>query len=99
MEELIELLKGCNTRTIEELALLLETSVDDVRRKLEYLENTGIIRNNSLLLHDKGCGSCQGCNKCSGSFAACKGCMPPDVDINMGQVWEVVAGHHPTSAI
>ncbi len=88
MEKLLELLRDGNTRTIEELAQLLDTSVEDVKRQLEYLEKTGIIRNVSLL-PDMGCSGCDTCNGCKNSPAACKGCMPPDAGVNMGKVWEV----------
>lgn len=89
MEKLLELLYDSNTRTVEELAMMLHTSVEDVKRQIEYLENTGIIKNISLLSHDNGCGSCQGCQSGEGSCAACKGCIPPDAGVNMGKVWEV----------
>lgn len=87
MEELLELLRNSNTRTIEELAVLLDTSTDDVLRRLEYLEMTGVIKNDSLFPTEKGCDGCKGCE---GGPAACKGCIPPDVAANMGKVWKVV---------
>lgn len=95
MEKLLDLLKDCNTRTVEELAVLLDTSVEDVKRKMEFLENTGMIKDSSILAKEKekSCGNCNGCNGCKGcegGHAACKGCIPPDAGMNMGKVWEVV---------
>ncbi|MBQ3923080.1 MAG: DeoR family transcriptional regulator, partial [Spirochaetales bacterium] len=45
MQELLDLLKDGRTRTVEMLAEELNTTVEDVRRKLEYLENVGILTN------------------------------------------------------
>ncbi len=90
MEELLKLLKGNNTRTTEEMAVMLNTSVADINRKLEYLEKIGAIQDESLLPTANGCGNCNGCNGCDGSSAACKGCIPPDAGKNMGRVWKVL---------
>ncbi len=81
----MELLKDGHSRTIEELAVLLDISTLDVSRQLEYMKNAGIIKSVSLQ-ESAGCGSCKGCEGCS---AARKGCMPPDVASNMGKMWEV----------
>ncbi len=89
MEELLELLKDSKTRTIEEIAATLGTSVEDVKRQIEYLERIGMIKPFSLLPTDKGCGGCNGCKGCESSPAVCKGCIPPDVEYNMGKAWEV----------
>ncbi len=86
MEELLELLKDGHARTIEHLALELHTDTDDIKRKLEYLENIGAIRKNSLL----SCGAaCAECAMHSGT-APCKGCMPDGGFKNMGEIWEIV---------
>lgn len=84
MDELLRLLKDGNTRTVEQLAAELQTSVSDIRRQLEFLEHIGAIRR--LSAQESGCGSCGGC-----SGGACKGCMPKNAKQNMGEVWEVVA--------
>ena len=99
MEKLLELLKDGHARTPEQLAIELSTSVDDVKRQMEYLENMGIIRKVSFQV--KGCETCSGCpagkknDECSitvTSFEAapCKGCLPDGGFKNMGQMWEVV---------
>ncbi len=89
MERLLEILKDGNTRTIQELAAMLGTSAEDIKRQLEYLEHTGMIKNVNLLPSGNGCGDCNGCSGCESSPAACKGCIPPGADLNMGKVWEV----------
>ena len=86
MEELLELLRDGHARTLEGLAMELHTDTEDIGRKLEYLEMTGIIKKvfNSS-------GSCKTCSGCSGDGAStCKGCMPEGGFQNMGQMWEVV---------
>ncbi len=83
MEELLRLLQDGNTRTIEQLAEDLHTSVPDIHRQLEFLEHIGAIRR--LSAQESGCGSCGGC-----SGGACKGCMPENAKQNMGELWEVV---------
>ena len=83
MEELLQLLKDGNTRTIEQLAAELHTSVPDVHRQLEFLEHIGAIRR--LSAQESGCGSCGGC-----SGGGCKNCMPKNAKQNMGELWEVV---------
>ena len=89
MEELLKLLKDSNTRTIEEIARALETTVEDVNRQIEYLERIGMIKSITLLPTDRGCGDCNGCNGCNKSPAACKGCIPPGVEYSIGKAWEV----------
>ena len=86
MEELLELLKDGHARTLELLAIELKTDTDDIKRKLEYLENIGAIRKLSLL----SCGAaCTECAMNSGT-APCKGCSPDGGFKNMGEMWEVV---------
>ncbi len=89
MEQLLELLKDGHARTTQLLAIELNTSVEDVTRQMEYLENTGIIKR--VVFTSKGCSGCSGCS--SGKHPdghICKGCLPQDGFQNMGQMWEVV---------
>lgn len=89
MEQLLELLKDGHARTTELLAMELHTSVTDVARQMEYLENMGIIKR--VVFSPKGCSGCSGCSSQGKSEGhTCKGCMPQDGFQNMGQMWEVV---------
>ena len=84
MQKLLELLKDGNSRTVEQLAAALDTTSADISRQLDFLEHIGAIRRVSFSA--KGCGgSCSGC-----SAAECKGCMPKNAAMNMGEMWEVV---------
>ncbi|MCR5595824.1 MAG: DeoR family transcriptional regulator [Lachnospiraceae bacterium] len=74
MEQLLELLKDGHARTIEMLALELDTTVSDVRRKLEFMENMGIIKRVSMSAAS--CGS--GCGGCTGCSAGTKGIAVAD---------------------
>ena len=76
MEKLLELLKDGQARTTQMLAQESNTTTEDIRRQLEYLEYTGLIRRVSF--SKGGCTGCQGCvtSTHSGSAAVCKGCMP-----------------------
>ena len=87
MEELRELLKDGHARTLEQLASELKTDTDDIKRKLEFLENIGVIRKISLL--SCGAGKCSECAMSSGT-APCKGCLPDGGFKNMGEMWEFV---------
>lgn len=56
MNELLELLKENRAWSINELAVRLDTNVEDVKRKIEFLENAGYLHQVT------GCsGSCKGC--------------------------------------
>lgn len=104
MEKLLSLLKDGRSRPLEMIASDLGTSVEDVRRKIEFLERSGIIRRlpSAGGAHGGSCGaaSCSGCSGCSAGCsgghsgaskgAACSGCMPEEGFRNMGTVWEVV---------
>ncbi|MCR5107602.1 MAG: hypothetical protein K6B28_05510 [Lachnospiraceae bacterium] len=95
MDRLLELLKDGHARTTLMLASELNTTVTDIGRKLEYLENMGIIKKVSL--EEPSCvESCTGCSGCgpreSGKSSKCEGCMPDKEILNMGEMWEVV--HH-----
>ncbi len=87
MEELLELLKDGHARTLEILASELDTDTDDIKRKIEYLEQMGIIKRSLNL--SCGAGKCSECAMHSGS-APCKGCLPEGGFKNMGEMWEVV---------
>ncbi|MBR6198746.1 MAG: DeoR family transcriptional regulator [Spirochaetales bacterium] len=66
MQELLDLLKDGQTRTIEMIAEELNTTAEDVRRKLEYLENVGILTNVCSLVDSRCSGGCAGCHGCGG---------------------------------
>lgn len=90
MDELLKLLEDGHARTTLRLALELNTSSEDVKRKLEYLEMIGVIRRVSMTAS-----SCGGCNGCSGEGhgtgkGGCSGCMPGGDLLNMGDMWEVI---------
>ena len=44
MEELLNLLRDGHSRSIEMLAAELNTSIDDIIRRIEFLERAGMIR-------------------------------------------------------
>ena len=88
MEELLELLKDGHARTIEMLADQLNTDPEDIKRKIEYLEQMGIIKRS--FNPSCGAGKCSECALHSGS-APCKGCLPEDGFKNMGEMWEVIS--------
>jgi len=85
MRQLLGLLKDGKARSLEMLAAELDTSVEDIRRKLDFLERTGAVRRVSL-----SAGKCCGCGGCSGGSGKCSGCMPSGGFANMGEIWEVV---------
>ena len=93
MEELLNLLRDGHSRSIEMLAEELNTSTDDINRRIEFLERAGIIRRVLNIKNDcsQGCngGHCPGCKAHSGS-TPCKGCLPEGGFKNMGEIWEVV---------
>ncbi|SFB00326.1 FeoC like transcriptional regulator [Acetitomaculum ruminis DSM 5522] len=89
MKELLELLKDGRARTINLLAIELNTSIEDVSRKMEYLENMGIIK--KVKFSSKGCSSCNSCSKeINKEGHTCKSCLPEDGFKNMGNMWEVM---------
>ena len=89
MEELLDLLKDGHARKLEMLANELNTDMEDIRRKLEYLEHIGVIKITSQ--PSCGAGNCSGCALHTHSDAApCKGCLPEGGFKNMGDMWEVV---------
>ena len=103
MNELLNLLKGGHSYSIEMLAEKLNTTTDDITRRIEFLERAGIIRRVlnikndcskgcPALAHGGGCSSCPGCKAHGGKSgtSSCKSCLPEDGFKNMGEMWEVV---------
>lgn len=91
MQNLLELLKDGKSRTTEMMAVELGTTVEDVKRRMEYLENMSVIRKVPFTSAQKCNGNCTGCKECDGhGRSACKGCMPENAERNMGNLWEVV---------
>lgn len=68
------------------LAIELGTTIDDVKRKIEYMEKIGLIRRISFNI------SCQTCGSCNAEEGEkkCPGCMPENGFQNMGEMWEVI---------
>lgn len=91
MERLLELLKDGRARSLELIAIELDTSKEDIKRQLEFLENIGAIHRVSLNI--SGCSGCSGCSKSNfndnEAGPACKGCIPEGGFQNMGEMWEV----------
>ena len=87
MDKLLNLLKDGHVRTIFQLSQELNTTVEDIERKLEYMENMGIIR--KVQMNEPKCSGCSGCSSKEGS-GSCPSCMPNASLINMGTMWEVV---------
>lgn len=87
MDKLLELLKDGHARTIFQLSEELNTSVEDIERKIEYMEHLGIIR--KVKMNNPSCSGCSGCSA-SGKKASCPSCMPSAAIVNMGTMWEVV---------
>lgn len=96
MQKLLDLLKDGHARTTLMLASELHTTPADIRRKLEYMENMGIIKRVSLTSASYGGGSCGGCTGCSpdgkngkDGKSNCASCIPGAEMLNMGEMWEV----------
>lgn len=68
MEKLLSLLKDGRSRPVELIAAELGTSVEDVRRKIEFLERAGAIRRVSQ--EAAAAGACTGCSGCQHGKAA-----------------------------
>ncbi|MCR5189650.1 MAG: Lrp/AsnC family transcriptional regulator [Treponema sp.] len=95
MEEVLALLKDGHSRSVEMLAAELNTSTDDILRRIEFLEHAGLIRKVLNTGSGQGCASasCSGCSGCScghNKKATCSGCLPDGGFKHMGQMWEVV---------
>ena len=78
MRDLLALLSDGRARTEKLLAIELNTTVEDVKRQIEYLEHMGIIRRVDMSCCNGGCGG--DCNKCA----------PKDGFKNMGEMYEIV---------
>ena len=93
MEELINLLKDGHSRSIEMLAAELNTTTDDIERRIEFLERAGMIRRVLNIKNgcSKGCSASGGHSCASCQAHTCKGCIPEGGFKNMGEMWEVVA--------
>lgn len=86
MDQLLSLLSDGRARTVELLAVELQTDMEDVKRKLEYLEMIGLLKRISPAV--SGCKSCSGCQTKDGCNAAtCKGCLPEGGFKNMGETF------------
>ncbi|MCR5079890.1 MAG: Lrp/AsnC family transcriptional regulator [Treponema sp.] len=79
MEELLNLLRDGHSRSIEMLAAELNITVDDVKRRIEFLERAGVIRR---VKNTKSCSGCHGCKTHSG-------CIPENGFKNTGEMWLV----------
>lgn len=96
MNELLNLLRDGHSRSIEMLAAELNTTTDDITRRIEFLERSGMIRRVLNIKNDcsQGCkgGYCPGCKAHAGKSGGtpCKGCLPEGGFKNMGEMWEVV---------
>ena len=96
MQRLLNLLKDGRSRPLESIAVELGTSPEDVRRKIEFLEKSGVIRRVSqgTAAASGACAGCSGCQHGKASHgsgqAHCTGCMPEGGFKNMGTVWEVI---------
>ena len=88
MEKLLELLRDGKSRTVEMLALELDTGVEEIKRNIDFLEQTGMIKRVVFSSGNAG-HSCDGCTGCGTGKSACAGCMPPEGFENMGVMWEV----------
>ena len=85
MKELMDLLRDGHARTEKLLAIELHTSVEDVRRQIEYLEHIGMFRRVDL----SSCGAgCSDNGKCGSN---CTKCAPKEGFQNMGVMYEVVS--------
>ncbi len=86
MEEILALLKDGRSRSVEMLAKELGTSPEDIRRKIEFLEQAGIIRRLAETpAAASPCAACHGSSSCAG----CPGCCPAEGLKNMGTRWVV----------
>ncbi|MCR5671017.1 MAG: hypothetical protein K6G10_08430 [Butyrivibrio sp.] len=77
MMELLNLLSDGHARTEKLLAIELHTTVEDVKRQIEFLEHMGMIRAVDMSCCSKGCGG--DCGKCA----------PGDGFQNMGKMYEI----------
>ncbi len=90
MNELIKLLKDGRSRTIEMLAMELDTPVENVMRDIDFLERAGVIKRVGFSPSRNPEFTCNGCTACGTGKKTCAGCMPEGGFKNMGVMWEVV---------
>ena len=90
MKELIDLLRDGKSRTIEMLAMELGTSIEIVKRDIEFLERMNVIRRVDFTDAGKESHTCNGCTGCNPGKRHCEGCMPENGFQNMGVMWEVL---------
>ncbi|MCR5046288.1 MAG: Lrp/AsnC family transcriptional regulator [Treponema sp.] len=83
MEELLELLRDGNSRSVEMIAAELNSSPEDVLRKIDFMERAGIIRRVTEKKDSCGKHKCSDCSNCSR-------CQPKGGFKGMGEIWEVV---------
>ncbi|MCR4789583.1 MAG: Lrp/AsnC family transcriptional regulator [Treponemataceae bacterium] len=92
MEELLALLKDGHSRSVEMLAAELNTSTEDILRRIDFLEHAGLIRR--INFEDSSCSSksCTGCSSGNGKCKnkSCSSCQPKGGFKHMGQMWEVI---------
>ena len=87
MEELLNLLRDGHSRSIEMLAAELNTNVDDIIRRIEFLERAGMIRRVLNIKNSSSKGCSHDCTSCSNCKA--HACLPEGGFKNMGEIWEV----------
>ena len=87
MEQLLQILSDGRSRTIEMLANELGTTNDDILRKIDFLEQSKIIRRVATS-YSKKCAGCSHGGSCN--TKACAACMPKGGFKNMGVMWEVI---------
>ena len=90
MNELLELLRDGKSRTLEMLAAELDSSVENVKRDIEFLERMNVIKRIEFSGTGQSGHSCDGCSGCGTGKKTCAGCMPEGGFQNMGVMWEIV---------
>jgi len=95
MQELLNLLKDGHSRSLEMLAEELHTTTEDIKRRIEFLEHSGLIRRLGNIKDGQShsssnCSNCKSNKKCGSKEQSCSGCLPEDGFKNMGQKWEVL---------
>ena len=83
MQKLLKRLKSGRPFTTVMLAIELDTTPEDVRRKLEYMEHLGIIQKVSSTSV-----SCNGCHP--ERKRHCTSCIPNADMLHMGEMWKMV---------
>ncbi len=68
----------------------MDTTVENVRRDLDFLERTGVIKRIDFSDPQNARNACNGCTGCGTGNKTCAACMPEGGFRNMGTMWEVV---------